>query len=99
MNTESTHSRAAENARGCRVERSFGAPARDVYRAWLDPGVVQRWLSPGDAEITRVELERLASAKPEVASKLDAGCEGTLEKLDAELSSAYRPRAAGGSDA
>ncbi len=40
-----------------RVERSFAAPADRVYRAWLDPELRRRWLAPGDAEVTRVEVE------------------------------------------
>jgi uncharacterized protein YndB with AHSA1/START domain len=56
---------------------------------------------PGTTTLVLVhdQLEELASAMPEVAGKLDAGWEGTLEKLDAQLSSADQRRSVGGSDA
>jgi uncharacterized protein YndB with AHSA1/START domain len=28
-----------------------------VYRAWLEPDLVQRWMAPGDQEVTRVEID------------------------------------------
>lgn len=40
-----------------RVERTFSAPAHRVYRAWLDPELVRRWLAPGSQEVIRAEIE------------------------------------------
>jgi uncharacterized protein YndB with AHSA1/START domain len=28
-----------------------------VCRAWLDPGLVRRWMAPGDQEVTRAEID------------------------------------------
>jgi uncharacterized protein YndB with AHSA1/START domain len=39
-----------------RLERTIPAPPRDVYRAWLDPDLVRRWMAP-DFEVTRVEID------------------------------------------
>jgi PPOX class probable F420-dependent enzyme len=33
------------------------ASAQRAYQAWLDPSLVQRWMAPGDSELTRVEIE------------------------------------------
>jgi uncharacterized protein YndB with AHSA1/START domain len=30
-----------------RVERTFAAPAADVFDAWTSPEVMRRWLHPG----------------------------------------------------
>jgi uncharacterized protein YndB with AHSA1/START domain len=40
-----------------RPERTFYQPPGPVYRAWLDPDLVQRWMAPGSQEVTRVEIE------------------------------------------
>ena len=40
-----------------RVERTFRAPRRAVYRAWLDPDVLQRWMSPGGLQVRRAEVD------------------------------------------
>lgn len=40
-----------------RIHRTIGAPPDRVYRAWLDPNVVSRWLAPGNSHVTRVEVE------------------------------------------
>jgi uncharacterized protein YndB with AHSA1/START domain len=40
-----------------RLERSFVARPHEVYRAWLDPEPVSRWMAPGDLRVTRVEID------------------------------------------
>jgi uncharacterized protein YndB with AHSA1/START domain len=40
-----------------RMERTIPASPHKVYRAWLDPDVLQRWLAPGGLEVTRVEID------------------------------------------
>ena len=40
-----------------RLERTIPAPPDQVYRAWLDPEVLRRWLAPGGLEVSRLELE------------------------------------------
>ncbi|MDQ3700319.1 MAG: SRPBCC domain-containing protein [Chloroflexota bacterium] len=48
--------RTAEPA-GVRLERTIPAPPHRVYRAWLDPDLLRRWLAPGGLEVTRVEID------------------------------------------
>jgi uncharacterized protein YndB with AHSA1/START domain len=40
-----------------RLERSIPAPPAKVYRAWLDPDLLRRWLAPGGLEVTRAEVD------------------------------------------
>jgi uncharacterized protein YndB with AHSA1/START domain len=40
-----------------RIERTIDAKPQAVYRAWLDPHMVQQWMAPGGLEVTRVEIE------------------------------------------
>ena len=40
-----------------RLERPIPAPPHAVYRAWLDPDLLRRWLAPGGLEVMRVEVD------------------------------------------
>jgi uncharacterized protein YndB with AHSA1/START domain len=40
-----------------RLERTIPAPPHSVYRAWLEPDLLRRWLAPGDLQVTRVEVD------------------------------------------
>ncbi|MGI8450626.1 MAG: SRPBCC family protein [Streptosporangiaceae bacterium] len=40
-----------------RVERTIPAPPQLVYRAWLDPELLQRWMAPGSLTMARAEVE------------------------------------------
>jgi uncharacterized protein YndB with AHSA1/START domain len=40
-----------------RLERTLPAPPATVYRAWLDPDLLRRWLAPGGLEVTRAEVD------------------------------------------
>jgi uncharacterized protein YndB with AHSA1/START domain len=40
-----------------RIERTISASPERVYRAWLDPDLVRRWMAPGGFEATQVEIE------------------------------------------
>ena len=43
-----------------RVERTLPVPPHRAYRAWLEPGLVRRWMAPGRQEVTRVEIDERA---------------------------------------
>ena len=45
------------NATEVRLERTIAAPPERVYRAWLDPMLLARWMSPGPFELTRAEVD------------------------------------------
>lgn len=40
-----------------RLQRDLPAPPDKVYRAWLDPDLLRRWLAPGGLEVARAEVE------------------------------------------
>jgi len=40
-----------------RLERTIPSPPHKVYRAWLDPDILRRWLAPGDLEVKRVDVD------------------------------------------
>ena len=40
-----------------RVERTIPAPPGQVYRAWLDPELLRRWMAPGSMTMTHAEIE------------------------------------------
>jgi uncharacterized protein YndB with AHSA1/START domain len=40
-----------------RLERTIPAPPERVYRAWLDPELLARWMAPGPFSVTRAEVD------------------------------------------
>ncbi|MGH3397278.1 MAG: SRPBCC domain-containing protein [Streptosporangiaceae bacterium] len=40
-----------------RLERTIPAPPGQVYRAWLDPGRLARWMNPGPLTVSRAEVD------------------------------------------
>ena len=43
-----------------RIERVVPASPHRIYRAWLDPDIVRRWMAPGSLQATRVEIDEQA---------------------------------------
>jgi uncharacterized protein YndB with AHSA1/START domain len=40
-----------------RLQRTISAPPERVYRAWLEPQLLQRWMAPGSMQVARVEVD------------------------------------------
>ena len=40
-----------------RLNRTIPAAPQSVYRAWLEPDVLRRWLAPAALGVTRVEVD------------------------------------------
>lgn len=40
-----------------RLERTIPATPHQVYRAWLEPELLRRWMAPGGLEVTRAEVD------------------------------------------
>ena len=40
-----------------RIERTIPASPAQVYRAWLDPELLARWMAPGKDTFTRAEVD------------------------------------------
>lgn len=71
-----------------RVERTFAAPPHRVYRAWLDPELIRRWLAPGDMEVSHVDVEERVGGRyriwQEYRGEPTGGCEGEVLELVAD---------------
>jgi uncharacterized protein YndB with AHSA1/START domain len=52
--------RSTEQRAVVRLDRIIPASPSEVYRAWLEPGLLRRWLAPGGLEVTRVHVEERA---------------------------------------
>lgn len=39
------------------LQRTIAAPPADVYRAWLDPDLLARWMAPGSLTVSRAEVD------------------------------------------
>jgi len=39
------------------LQRVIPAPPDRVYRAWLEPELLRRWLAPGEVQVTRIEVD------------------------------------------
>lgn len=39
-----------------RLQRTIPAPPQEVYRAWLEPALLQQWMAPG-LDVTRAEVD------------------------------------------
>ena len=40
-----------------RLDRIIPATPHQVYRAWLEPDLLRRWMAPGDLEVSRVDVD------------------------------------------
>ena len=40
-----------------RLERTIAASPGRVYRAWIDPALLARWMAPGPFDLTRAEVD------------------------------------------
>jgi uncharacterized protein YndB with AHSA1/START domain len=68
-----------------RVERTFAAPPSRVYRAWLDPDLLKRWLAPGATEVSHVDVEERVGGRYRIwqayRGESRGGCEGEVLEL------------------
>jgi uncharacterized protein YndB with AHSA1/START domain len=55
------------------VRREITLPARAhaVYRAWLDPEMLRRWLAPGGSECTRAEVDERVGGRFQIWQEED----------------------------
>lgn len=59
-----------------RIERTFAAPAEDVFDAWTSPEVMRRWLHPGpDWATPEAEVDLRVGGKVRVAMRRPDGSE------------------------
>ena len=68
-----------------RLERTLPAPLHVVYRAWLDPQVLIKWMAPGDLAVTRVEVDEQIGGHFRIWQASDVGDVGGFESEIVEL--------------
>jgi uncharacterized protein YndB with AHSA1/START domain len=73
-----------------RMQRTIAAPPDSVYRAWLDPDQLARWLAPGDMRVTRVEADERVGGSYGIWQADDDGDVGGFEWEVLELVPAER---------
>jgi uncharacterized protein YndB with AHSA1/START domain len=65
-----------------RVQRIIPAPPDKVYRAWLEPELIRRWMAPAGLEVTRAEVAERVSGRYRI---WHAGTEGEVGGFECEL--------------
>jgi uncharacterized protein YndB with AHSA1/START domain len=65
-----------------RVQRIIPAPPDKVYRAWLEPELLRRWMAPAGLEVTRAEVVERVSGHYRI---WHAGTEGEVGGFECEL--------------
>lgn len=49
-----------------RIERTLAAPPERVYRAWLDPDLLRRWMAAGEFHVTRADVDERVGGRFEI---------------------------------
>jgi uncharacterized protein YndB with AHSA1/START domain len=65
-----------------RLQRTIAAPPERVYRAWLDPELLSRWMAPGSLNVTRAEVDERVGGRYRI---WQSGPEGQAGGFEAEL--------------
>jgi uncharacterized protein YndB with AHSA1/START domain len=65
-----------------RLQRTIAAPPGRVYRAWLEPDLLARWMAPGAFEVTRAEVDERVGGGLRI---WHAGPDGDVGGFEAEL--------------
>jgi uncharacterized protein YndB with AHSA1/START domain len=78
-------------ARVVRIERSFDAPAEDVFDAWTSPEVMRRWYHAGpDWETPQVEVDLRVGGRVSVVMRKPDGSEVELSGEYVEIDRPHR---------
>ncbi len=72
-----------------RLQRIIPALPARVYRAWLEPELIRRWLAPGAMQVARVEVDERVGGRYRIWQESDGGDVGGFE---AELRELDPPR-------
>jgi uncharacterized protein YndB with AHSA1/START domain len=65
-----------------RLHRFIPAPPDKVYRAWLEPELIRRWMAPGSLEVIRAEVDERVGGHYRI---WHAGAEGEVGGFECEL--------------
>lgn len=77
-----------------RVERTLSAPPDRVFRAFLEPELIRRWITPGDLAVDRVAVDARVGGRLEVWHSRNGVSTGRFEgrflKIDPPQELVYR---------
>jgi uncharacterized protein YndB with AHSA1/START domain len=65
-----------------RLQRMVPAPPEKVYRAWLEPELIRRWLAPAGLAVARAEVDERVGGHYRI---WHAGAEGDVGGFECEL--------------
>ena len=65
-----------------RLQRTIHARPDEVYRAWLEPELIRRWMAPAGLEVTRAEVAERVGGHYRI---WHAGAEGEVGGFECEL--------------
>jgi uncharacterized protein YndB with AHSA1/START domain len=72
-----TESNAGENS--VRIERTMRAPPERVFRAFLDPDLIQQWMTPGELVIDSVSVDAKVGGRILISHSLKGVSSGSFE--------------------
>ena len=78
------------DATAVRLQRTIAASPADVYRAWLDPALLVRWMSPRGLGVTRAEVDERPGGSFRIWQDADGVAAGGFECELRELVPAER---------
>jgi uncharacterized protein YndB with AHSA1/START domain len=77
-----------------RVERTMRAPPERVFQAFLDPALMQQWMTPGEFVIDRISVDPKVGGKIQVSHSKQGvsygGFEGEFVKIVPDRELVYR---------
>jgi uncharacterized protein YndB with AHSA1/START domain len=68
-----------------RLTRTIPAPPELVYRAWLEPDLIDRWMAPGELSVIRSEVDERVGGMHQVWQSRDGRDAGGFESEILEL--------------
>jgi uncharacterized protein YndB with AHSA1/START domain len=67
------------------VERTMSAPAERLYRAWLEPELIEQWMEPGEFRVSRAEVDPQVGGRYRIWHAADGEERGGFESEILEL--------------
>jgi uncharacterized protein YndB with AHSA1/START domain len=68
-----------------RINRTIAAAPERVYRAWLDPELLRRWIAPYDRVVTHAEVEERPGGRFAIYQEGEGASIGGMESEIVEL--------------
>ncbi len=68
-----------------KLERTIAAPVERVFKAWLDPRTLCKWLAPGDATVSDVQVDERVGGSFRLTQSRDGDAIGGFDAEILEL--------------